>query len=55
MWPFRKRDCLFAAIRGRVPGFPYKIIYFDLPDQILIVAIANDSRRPGYWHPRLRE
>jgi len=40
--------------KWRVPGFPYKVVYFDLPDQIVIVAITHDSRRPGYWHKRLR-
>ena len=40
--------------KWRVPGFPYKVIYCDLPAEILIVAIAHDSRRPGYWHQRLR-
>lgn len=40
--------------KWRVRKFPYKIIYCDLPDEIVIVAVANDSRRPGYWHHRLR-
>jgi hypothetical protein len=33
--------------------FPYKLIYRDFPDLILIVAVAHDSRRPGYWQWRL--
>jgi toxin ParE1/3/4 len=33
--------------------FPYKIVYQDLPDTIVIVAVAHHSRRPGYWHWRL--
>jgi ParE toxin of type II toxin-antitoxin system, parDE len=41
--------------KWRVRDFPYKVIYFDLPDKILIVAIAHDSRRPGYWSGRLRK
>jgi len=41
--------------KWRVPGFPYKVIYCDLTEDILIVAIAHDSQRPGYWHRRLRE
>lgn len=45
----------FGTRKWRAPGFPYKIIYVELPDQILIVAIANDSRRPGYWHHRMRD
>jgi plasmid stabilization system protein ParE len=41
--------------KWRVPNFPYKVIYCNLPDQILIIAIAHDSRRPGYWQQRLRD
>ncbi len=34
--------------------FPYSVIYQALPDRILIVAIAHQSRKPGYWKKRLR-
>ncbi|HEY3763157.1 MAG TPA: type II toxin-antitoxin system RelE/ParE family toxin [Verrucomicrobiae bacterium] len=41
--------------KWRVRNFPYKVIYIDLPDEILIVAFAHDSRRPGYWSDRRRK
>jgi plasmid stabilization system protein ParE len=34
-------------------GFPYDMIYVAFPDEILIVAFAHHSRRPGYWRDRL--
>ena len=33
--------------------FPYKIVYCNLPEVIVIIAVAHHSRRPGYWHWRL--
>jgi plasmid stabilization system protein ParE len=37
-----------------VHGFSYNIIYAVRKDSILIVAVAHQSRRPGYWLHRLR-
>ena len=37
----------------RVIGFPYRVVYEDLPDTIYIVAVAHASREPGYWKSRL--
>jgi len=34
-------------------GFPYDLIYTVLKDEVVIVAIAHHSRRPGYWKNRL--
>lgn len=36
-------------------GFPFDLVYCALPDEILIVALAHHSRRPGYWKDRLRD
>lgn len=36
-----------------VRRFPYSIVYRDESDRILIVAIAHQSRRPGYWRHRV--
>lgn len=32
-----------------VKGFPFTVIYRDLPNQIRVLAIAHHKRRPGYW------
>jgi plasmid stabilization system protein ParE len=34
--------------------FPFQIIYEVGPDELLVVAVAHLSRRPGYWQERLR-
>jgi plasmid stabilization system protein ParE len=33
--------------------FPYAVIYLEYRDEILVVAIAHTSRRPGYWRSRM--
>jgi len=33
--------------------FPYSVIYFVDEVVIVIVAVAHDKRRPGYWRDRL--
>lgn len=48
---------LGAAWRGnrrRFPlrRFPYSIIYYEKPDEVRVVALAHQSRRPGYWRGR---
>ena len=32
--------------------FPFSIIYRISGDSVLIVAIAHQRQRPGYWSPR---
>ena len=38
-----------------VNDFPYTLVYLVEKDEILIVAMAHQSRRPGYWKDRLRD
>lgn len=45
-----KRD----AKRLVLKRFPYDIVVREFPDEIIVVAIAHHSRRPGYWRTRLR-
>ncbi|MBI5604844.1 MAG: type II toxin-antitoxin system RelE/ParE family toxin [Deltaproteobacteria bacterium] len=33
--------------------FPYSVLYVIEPDNLRIIAIAHQKRRPGYWHYRL--
>ena len=35
-----------------VSGFPYSIIYREMENQILLLAVAHSYRRPGYWEQR---
>ena len=32
--------------------FPFNIFYRAVASEIVIIAIAHQRRRPGYWHPR---
>lgn len=32
--------------------FPYSIVYQIKPDLLRVVAVAHQSRRPGYWAGR---
>lgn len=35
--------------------FHFSVVYIALEGEIFIVAIAPDSRRPGYWRSRIRD
>lgn len=49
MWPVVEDD-----VRRRVTHtFPYSIIYLELGQFIVIIAVMHDSREPGYWRKRL--
>ena len=34
--------------------FPFSLVYFLEGDVVVVVAVANDQKRPGYWRSRLR-
>ncbi len=38
--------------RAVVQQFPYVIFFRELPDGIVVVAIAHAARNPGYWLKR---
>jgi len=38
--------------RRLVPGFPFSVIYRVADDAVLVLAIAHQHRRPGYWQRR---
>ena len=37
----------------RLRSFPFVVIYTLRPPDIVVVALANTHRRPGYWKDRL--
>jgi toxin ParE1/3/4 len=39
--------------RRLVATFPYSIVYLELDDEILILAVAHLRRRPAYWRWRI--
>jgi toxin ParE1/3/4 len=34
--------------------FPYALIVLERGDELIVLAIAHQARRPGYWRDRLR-
>lgn len=34
-------------------NFPYGLVYVELSDKIVALAVCHFSRRPGYWRDRL--
>ena len=41
----RFRRCLLRR-------FPFAVIFEILPEEVLVLAVAHTSRRPGYWRDR---
>ena len=48
-WPKVKGDLRRRLVRR----FPFGILYYPEPEEIVIVAVAHHCRRPGYWKKRL--
>ena len=49
----------WSPLRGGVrryvmKRFPYQLIYRVEADEIVIYAVAHQSRRPGYWRRRVK-
>jgi plasmid stabilization system protein ParE len=40
--------------RLAVKRFPYHLVYLETAEELRILAVAHDRRRPGYWGTRLR-
>ncbi len=35
--------------------FPYSLVYAIRSDEVVVIALAHHSRRPGYWKDRLAD
>jgi plasmid stabilization system protein ParE len=45
-----------SGIRRKVLNhFPYSLLYAVESELVVIVAVAHQKRRPGYWRSRLKE
>jgi toxin ParE1/3/4 len=40
------------ARRCPIRRFPYTLIFIELTDEIRVIAVAHNRRRPGYWRKR---
>jgi toxin ParE1/3/4 len=50
--PERWPAYLHETQRLLVGRFPFAIVYRVLAERVLVVAIAHQKRRPGYWRRR---
>jgi hypothetical protein len=42
-----------AGIRSkRLEAFPFSVLYSIEEEEIVVVAVAHDKRKPGYWMKR---
>ena len=39
--------------RALARRFPFMLIYSEEPEAVLVVAVAHQTRRPGYWRVRV--
>ena len=46
-------EVAYGFRRVLVRRFPFSIIYFSEPGQIVVVAVAHHSRSPDYWKGRI--
>jgi len=54
LFPPQSRPVWRGDVRKRlVAGFPFTLLYSIEPDQIFVVAVAHQIRRPGYWLKRV--
>jgi len=51
-YPFLARKTRVGAYRALLQDFPYAIIYQVFPEELRILAIAHQRRRPLYWRQR---
>ncbi len=51
---YPRRGPIWRGTTRRLPlrRFPYAIIYQIKPEDVRVIALAHQSRRPGYWRGR---
>jgi plasmid stabilization system protein ParE len=52
-WP--RIEVSFEIRRAKVKHHPYLVVYAVLEDQLVVLAIAHTSKRPGYWRERIEK
>ena len=52
--PIRWPKHIAGTRRYVLSTFPFSFIYFVEGETVFVVALAHQSRRPGYWRERLR-
>ena len=55
-WPPLLDRCGRSRLRSRaISPFRLRVIYTVGPEGVLVIAYAHESRRPGYWRPRVAQ
>jgi plasmid stabilization system protein ParE len=47
--PFAGAELRGAVRRRLVRRFPYAVLYVIDDEQVMVIAVAHQRRRPGYW------
>lgn len=53
VWP--GWDSIPVVRSRRVAGFPYRLVYLVQATEVVVVALAHQKRKPGYWRERVSE
>lgn len=53
--PWPRLHGSFEIRKALVKHHPYLVVYAILRDQIVVLAVAHTSKRPGYWRERLAD
>ena len=49
-FPSTHGGCQYCSLNR----YPFRIVFRDDPDRLIVIAIAHAKRRPGYWRSRTR-
>jgi plasmid stabilization system protein ParE len=52
--PSRFGPYVHMCRRRPLRRYPYIVVFREAPHEILVVAVAHERRRAGYWKDRLR-
>ncbi|HUP59770.1 MAG TPA: type II toxin-antitoxin system RelE/ParE family toxin [Thermoanaerobaculia bacterium] len=52
--PHRWPRYIAGTQRYVFPTYPYSLVYFVESNTVNVVAVAHESRRPGYWRKLAR-
>lgn len=52
-FPEKNRVVYRNARHCRIPHFPFGIVYIDMSDRVVVIAVAHTRRDPDYWKGRI--
>ena len=51
--PLAEAPYLYGTRKSSLGSFPIRLVFNVMRQEIVVVAFAHTSRRPGYWRDRL--